>query len=126
MKTILQFLTATTFSSIASRFMKTRYVVLVSIVFATVLFAASVVPYDNAKPPNLSLPAAYEIATTALGVATNRFHCISAVIHNDAIVSPQGGWLFTFCSTNKPPVSKYVTVEFSGKFHVENNMFRDE
>jgi hypothetical protein len=110
---------------VAPRFMKIRHVALVVIGFATVLFASSVVPYDNSKPPSLSLPAAYEVATTALGSATNQFHCISAAIQTDAIVSPHGGWFFTFCSTNKPPISKFVTVEFSGKVHVEAFM-RDE
>jgi hypothetical protein len=106
--------------------MKIRHVALVAVGFATALFASSVVPYDNSKPPSLSLPAAYEVATAALASATNQFHCISAAIYTDAIVSPHGGWLFTFSSTNKPPTSKYVTVEFSGKFHVEDTLFRDE
>jgi len=90
------------------------------------LFASLVQPWDNAKPPTLSLPAAYEVATTALGSATNEFHCISASIYSDAVVSPHGGWLFTFCSTNTPPTSKYVTVEFGGKFHVEDTLTRLE
>ena len=106
--------------------MKIRHVALVAVCFATPLFASSVVPYDNSKPPSLSLPAAYEVATTALGSATNQLHCVSAAIYTDAVVSPHGGWLFKFCSTNKPPTSKYVTVEFTGKFHVEDTLFRDE
>jgi hypothetical protein len=106
--------------------MKIRHVALVAVGFATALLASSVVPYDNAKPPSLSLPAAYEVATTALGSTTNQFHCVSAVIYTDAVVSPHGGWLFTFSSTNNPPTSKYVTVEFSGRFHVEDTLFRNE
>ena len=111
---------------VTSHVMKTRYIALVVIGFTTVLFAAPVVSYDTTKPPSLSLPAAYEVATVALGSATNQLQCISAAIYTDAVVSPHGGWLFTFCSTNKPPTSKYVTVEFSGKFHVEDTLFRDE
>ena len=52
---------------------------------------------------------------TNLGQDTNEFHCIRAGL---AIAwSPDGEWLFTFCSTNDN--IKYVTVEFDGKTHVE-------
>jgi hypothetical protein len=106
--------------------MKLRHVVLVVLAFSTTLLAGFIIPYDNAKPPSLSLPAAYELAATALGSTTNQFHCISATIYTDAVVSPHGGWLFTFCSTNKPPKSKYVTVEFIGKIHIEDTLLREE
>jgi hypothetical protein len=110
--------------------MKIRHIVLVVFVSSTALFASLVQPWDNAKPATLSLPAAYKIAAGALGSstysATNQFHCISAAIYSDAVVSPYGGWLFTFCSTNKQPISKYVTVEFSGRFHIEDNLLRTE
>src|SRR5437870_2196163 len=106
--------------------MKLRYFFLLVCLFATAVFASIVVPYDNAKPRSLTLPAGYELAVAALGSTTNQFHCISASIYTDAVVSPHGGWLFTFCSTNKPPKSEYVTVEFGGKVHVEDTLFRDE
>lgn len=89
--------------------------------FTTVVFAARSWPYDNAKPPAMSLPAGYELAVSALGSATNEFHCVSATISTD-FGSP--GWFFTFCSTNTPPKSKWVTVEFGGKVHVEDVMIR--
>lgn len=73
-------------------------------------------PYDNAKPPSLSLPAAYGLATTALGSATNELHCVSAT--TDRYYSDEGEWFFSFCGTNKPLTFRYVSVEFSGKVHV--------
>lgn len=87
---------------------------------ATGLYASFTVPYTNSKPPTLSLPLAYERATTALGIATNQFHCISATIATS--FSPDGEWFFTFYSTNSTP--KWVTVEFSGKVHVEDLLAR--
>ena len=111
-------------------FMNTRHIVLIVVASSTTLFASLVQPWNNAKPATLSLPAAYRIATGALGSSpystTNQFHCISAAIYSDAVVSPHGGWLFTFCSTNTKPVSKYVTVEFSGRFHIEDTLLRTE
>jgi hypothetical protein len=74
-------------------------------------------PYDNAKPPSLSLPAAYELAATALGSATNQLHCVSAT--TDRYYSDAGEWFFTFCGTNKPPQFRYVSVEFGGKVHAQ-------
>ena len=106
--------------------MKMRYIVLAALAGTMALFASVVEPWDNSQAPTLSLPAAYGLATTALGVATNQFHCISATIYTEAVVSPHGGWLFALCSTNKPPTSKYVTVEFSGKVHVEDTLMRLE
>jgi hypothetical protein len=106
--------------------MKIRHILLGLVALATAVFASSVVPYDITKPPSLTLPVGYELAVSALGSATNQFHCISASIYTDAVVSPHGGWLFTFSSTNTPPKSKFVTVEFGGKVHVEDTLFRDE
>jgi hypothetical protein len=110
--------------------MKIRHIALIVFASSTAIFAGLVQPWDNAKPATLSLPDAYKIATSALGSspysATNQFHCISAAIYSDAVVSPYGGWLFTFCSTNKQPISKYVTVEFSGRFHIEDTLARLE
>jgi len=106
--------------------MKTRYILLGLVALATTVLASIVMPYDTSKPPSLTIPAGYELAVSALGTATNQFHCISASIYTDAVVSPQGGWLFTFRSTNAPPKSKFVTVEFGGKVHVEDTLFRDE
>ena len=89
-------------------------------IVATVLFANAIIPYDNATPPGLSLPVAYEDATTALGSMTNEFHCLSARITTD--FSSKGEWQFTFYSTNSKP--KWVSVEFNGKVHIENLMMR--
>jgi hypothetical protein len=110
--------------------MKTRHVILIVFGFTTALIASICQGWDTTKPAPLSLPDAYKIATAALdsspSSATNQFHCISSAIYSDPIVSPNGGWLFTFYSTNKPPISKYVTVEFSGRFHVEDSLLRTE
>ena len=101
--------------------MKVSHPLLILLASTTVLFATLIVPYDNAKAPTMSLPAGYEAAISALGSATNQFHCISATISTD-FGSP--GWFFTFCSTNQPPKYKWVTVEFNGKIHAEDIMNR--
>jgi hypothetical protein len=106
---------------VAPHFMKIRYIILSLLAVSTILFARPIIPYDNSKPPSLSLPAGYELALAALGSATNQFHCISANISTD-FGSP--GWFFTFYSTNTPPRNKFVTVEFGGKVHVEDVIFR--
>ncbi len=86
------------------------------IAVATLLFASATIPYNNSKPPTLSLPKAYEYAMTALGSETNQFHCVKASVSTD--FGPEGGWQFTFYSTNSKP--KWVTVEFNGNIHVED------
>jgi hypothetical protein len=68
------------------------------------------IPYDNSKPPALSLPAAYQLAFTALGSATNQLYCVGAHLTTD-FGEPR--WSFTFCSTNK--TQKIMTVDFGGK-----------
>ena len=101
--------------------MKLLHVFLVLIAFTRVLLATEFIPYDNAKPPSLSMPAGYELAVSALGSATNEFHCISASISTD-FGTP--AWFFTFYSTSTPPKPKWVTVEFDGKVHIEDIMNR--
>lgn len=86
---------------------------------ATTLFAWIVVYPDNSKPPTLSLPAAYDRALTAIGPATNKFHCMSATISTDH--STKGGWCFTFTTTNRPPDVKWVTVDFDTSVHVKDH-----
>jgi hypothetical protein len=70
-------------------------------------------PYDDSKPPALSLPAAYERAWVAMGARTNHFHCVSANITTN--FSPEGQWAFLFCTTNKPTTSLMITVDFRGE-----------
>lgn len=101
--------------------MKSRLVFLILLASSALLFATIIIPYDNSKPPSMSLPVGYERATAALGAATNQFHCISATISTD-FGSP--GWFFTYCSTNTPTKCKWVTVEFGGKVHVEDIVMR--
>ncbi len=100
--------------------MKTKILIVTLVAFVTIVFAAAVFPYNNAKPPRLSLSDAYSYAITALGSATNQFHCVSATI--ETTFSADGEWFFTFYSTNSNP--KWVSVEFDGKSHVENIMLR--
>ena len=92
------------------------------IVAGTMIALASFVapPYNNSKPPSLSLPTAYERAMNSLGTATNRFHCISAKVATT--FSADGEWSFTFSSTNG--VTKWVAVEFNGKTHIEDVIIR--
>jgi hypothetical protein len=100
--------------------MKVKYVLLGLLAFTTVVFASVILPpYDNSKPPSLSLPAGYEIAMTALGSATNQFHCVSANITTD-FGAPR--WSFTFYSTNTPPRWKCMTVDFEGKSQEDNGL----
>ncbi|HEY1716742.1 MAG TPA: hypothetical protein VGH42_00420 [Verrucomicrobiae bacterium] len=100
--------------------MKTKIILFTSLTLATIIFASPIIPYKNSKPPSLLLPDAYERATAALGTATNQFHCISANVATS--FSSDGEWFFTFCSTNSK--SKWVTVEFNGKTHVEDFILR--
>ena len=98
---------------VASHFMKTRYILMGLVALATTIFASIVMPpYDNSKPPILSLPAAYQLAATTLGSATNQLHCVGARITTD-FGAPR--WSFTFCSTNTPPRTRWMTVDFEGK-----------
>ena len=94
--------------------MKMRYIILLfMLVVCTVVFASHLgPPYDNSKSPTLSLPDAYQLATTALGSATNQFHCVGASITTD-FGAPR--WSFTFYTTNTPPRWKCMTVDFGGK-----------
>lgn len=102
--------------------MSKRKIISLAVLFCAGALFASIdvlnVRYDSSKPPSLLLPAAYERATAALGSATNQFHCISASV--ETTFSTNGEWFFTFYSTNSQP--KWVTVEFKGKVHVQNDL----
>jgi len=106
--------------------MKTRYIVLGLAALTTTVFASLIgPPWDNTKAPSLSMPAAYQLAVTALGSATNEFHCVGASI-NTEFSSP--GWYFTFYSTNatatiRHPIKRCFCVEFEGKV-IEDNFLR--
>ena len=103
--------------------MKTRYILLGLIAVTTLVYASGVMPpYDNSKSPKLPLPAAYQIAVTALGSDSNRLHCVSAGVTTD-FGAPR--WSFNFYSTNSPayrvcPTNmlqgwRCMTVDFDGK-----------
>ena len=100
---------------VARHFMKTRYILLGLFAIATTVFARfPSAPYDRTKPPpSLPLPAAYQMAITALGQATNQFHCVSAELS-----SP--GWKFSFFSTNASVLPKCFYVEFEGKVYEDD------
>ena len=73
------------------------------IIFAILIVASSVVfaalwKVDNKQAPPISLPDAYQIAATALGSATNEFHCTSAEFIG-SYCAP-GSWMFRFYNTN--------------------------
>lgn len=98
-----------------------RKIILTVIVagIAMILTASIVLPaYDKSKPPGLALPAAYNLAITALGSDTNLFHCVSAEI--TTWFSPQGEWYFKFYSTNSNMMPKLIAVEFDGKVIFDN------
>ena len=106
---------------VAPHFMKARHILLGLLVVSTAVFATIIgPPYDKSKPPTLALPAAYQLAISALGSATNQFHCVSATISQE-ISAP--AWYFTFCSTNTPTKQRWIVVEFGGKVF-EDNGFR--
>jgi hypothetical protein len=81
---------------------------------------ARLITYDETKPPRLSLPDAYQLATRALGSETNQFRCLGAGIVISR--SPDGEWLFTFCTTNQPPARKYVFVFFDKQTQVTDHL----
>jgi hypothetical protein len=98
--------------------MKIRYILLGLIALATTVFARfPSAPNDRTKPPSLPLPAAYQIAITALGQSTNQFHCVSASASAE-LSSP--GWKFTFSSTNISVIPKCFYVEFDGKVYEDD------
>jgi hypothetical protein len=99
--------------------MKWRFTVLVVLGMALVLFAADV-PYDVKRPPRVPLPVAYAQAMEALGPYTNNYHCVGASL--TTMFSPQGGWMFSFCSTNGKP--KGVVVPFGEKPFVQEDVIR--
>jgi hypothetical protein len=70
------------------------------------VFARLLLGPPDTKPPRLALPDAYTEAAHALGAATNQFYCIRA----GTLISrsPDGEWLFTFCSTNGAYKSVFV------------------
>ena len=99
----------------------TKLLLMVLMALALTAIASLVMPpYDNSKTPKLSLPAAYQRAVIAMGTATNEFHCVAAGITTD-FGDPR--WSFTFCSTNKPVRTRWMTVDFAGKTE-EDNGFR--
>ncbi|MDR3457549.1 MAG: hypothetical protein P4N60_08895 [Verrucomicrobiae bacterium] len=99
--------------------MKIRIILFATLICAGVLFARNML-YNHSITPRLPLDSAYKIAMTTLGQATNDFHCVGAGLAIS--FSPDGEWLFSFCSTNGN--NRYVTVEFDGKTHVEQILVR--
>ena len=99
---------------VVTQLMKIRYILLFLLTVSMLGFSAEPPPYDDSRAPTLSLPDAYKLAVTALGSATNSFHCLDAHI-STGFGAP--GWEFRFCSTNNPAASKFVTVDFTGKIH---------
>jgi hypothetical protein len=77
-------------------------------------------PYDVRHPPRVSLPVAYAEALKALGTWTNQYHCVGASL--TMMLSPQGGWMFSFCSTNGRP--KGVVVPFGERPFVQEDVIR--
>jgi len=97
--------------------MKTRYGVLGIVALASTVFASLVMPaHDDSKPPAMPLPDAYRQAMIAFGSRTNQYHCVSATIPDivPPVVTPPA-WLFTFYSTNTPPIKRQVYIEMNIK-----------
>jgi hypothetical protein len=99
--------------------MKKRLAALAVVALVAVMFAGDAV-YDAKRPPRVSLPSAYGQAVGALGGLTNRYHCVGAGL--TTTFSSDGGWLFSFCSTNGKP--KSVIVPFGQAPIVEDDIRR--
>jgi hypothetical protein len=102
--------------------MKTKLLILFSLTTAIITAYATIIgpPYDNSKPPTMSLPAAYEKAIAAIGVGINQFHCVKAEVGNNFF--SEGEWYFTFCSTNSKVMPKLIAVGFNGKVIFDNGL----
>ena len=96
--------------------MKRLVAISVVLTLAGGLVFAELMGWPEKKAPRLALPEAYSCAATALGSATNQYHCLRANWQNSR--SPNGEWLFTFCSTNGS--YKSVFVFFDKKTQVQN------
>jgi hypothetical protein len=99
---------------------KSKSLLLVLLALALTSLASLVMPpFDTSKPPKLPLPDAYQFAMMAMGSATNEFHCAGASITTD-FGNPR--WSFMFCSTNKNKLTRWMTVDFSGKTQEDNGL----
>ena len=96
--------------------MKKIIITIVVLILTTGLVFARLLSIDVKQPPRLALPDAYVCATSALGIATNQFHCIRASILVSQ--SPDGEWLFSFC--NKNGAYKSVTVFYDKQTKVKD------
>ena len=78
--------------------MKRIVIVFTVLVLAAGLAFARRMAWRDTNRPRLALPDAYNCALTALGTATNQFHCVRA----SCLISrsPYGEWMFSFFSTN--------------------------
>ena len=102
--------------------MKKRYLLLIVLAACSVVLAGGVWPWDTAKPAPITLPVAYDRALVALGALTNEFHCFKAQVTTE--LSNNGEWQFVFYSTNTPPKSKMVYVDFNGHTQIDPAIFR--
>jgi hypothetical protein len=87
-----------------------------SIICSVAIAAAWVA--DPKQAPPISLPDAYRAATTALGSATNQFHCTAAQFVGEECVP--GSWRFDFYNTNGVPKWVYVCPDSST--HIYDNL----
>jgi hypothetical protein len=99
-------------------FMKRIIIIFGIFALATGLVFARRMAWPDTQPPRLALPDAYAAATNALGATTNQFYCVGA----GTLISrsPDGEWLFTFCSTNG--AYKSVFVFFDKQTRVEDGV----
>jgi hypothetical protein len=95
--------------------MKAQWLIVGLITLAASLYAGIGGYYDVSKVPKLSLAQAYERATTFLGEATNRCHCVSASVSNDNFEEGEWDFLFIFPSpANGTPRQLGFAVYFNG------------
>jgi hypothetical protein len=94
----------------------TRYIIVFTAltIVCSVAFAARWM-IDPKQAPPITLPDAYRLATTALGSATNQFHCINARFVGEECAP--GSWKFDFYNTNGALKTVYACPDCSTRVY---------
>ena len=93
-----------------------RYIIILAMltVVSSIAFAARWLCDPKVAPP-IALPDAYRLATTALGSATNQFHCTAATFVGEQCAP--GSWKFEFYSTNGTLKTVYACPDSSTRVY---------
>ena len=98
-----------------------RYIIIFAVltILSSIAFAALWSVDPKAAPP-IALPDAYRVAATALGSATNEFHCTEAKVIG-AWCGPSS-WMFMFYSTNGTCKAVFACPDGSVHFQDGNHL----